>query len=216
MEFKAKLVSWSDIENWCLDLKNQIQEKYDPDVIIGMARGGLVPARLLSDYLWIKDLFVVKTEHWGITATVDGTARIKADKSLNVAGRKIVVVDDITDTGGSMRLAHDFVNGLKPAEIKTATMLHIDSSTFVPDFFSHRVPKDDWTWFIWPWNVHEDLLNLTSKILDKPMGTDEILSLLHERFDLVIDRGRLEFLLDGFARSGKMKRVGEEYSAISS
>lgn len=216
MEFKAKLVPWSDIEKWCLDLKNMILKKYDPDVIVGMARGGLVPARLLSDYLWIKDLFVVKTEHWGITATLDGTARLKADQSLDVSGRRVIVVDDITDTGGSMKLAHDFVHGLKPAEVKTATMLHIDSSKFVPDFFSLEVPKEDWTWFIWPWNVHEDVLNLVGKVLEHPMRTDEILPHLKERFGLNLDIDRLEFLLKTLASSRKLMESGDKYSTVNS
>ncbi|EQD37993.1 Phosphoribosyltransferase domain protein, partial [mine drainage metagenome] len=119
MQFKARLVTWEEIVDWCLSLRSSIVVDYQPDSIIGLSRGGLVPARLLSDYLWIKDLFSVKTEHWGITASKDGEARISADVSLPVKGRKVLIVDDITDTGSSMKLAVDTIKKLGPASIKT-------------------------------------------------------------------------------------------------
>lgn len=215
MEFKAKLVPWEDIEKWCLDLKGQIIRSYRPEVIVGMARGGLVPARLLSDYLWIKDLFSVKTEHWGITATVDGAAKLSADRSLNVAGRRVLVVDDITDTGGSMKLAREFVESLNPAEVKTATLLHIDSSEFAPDFYAVNVPKDQWTWFIFPWNVHEDLLNLLGKILNRPMSLEEIVPALLERFNLAITEKHLAQVLDQFAASHRLTKSQEKFSLVT-
>ena len=69
MEFKARLVSWNEIVDWCLSIRKEIVNSYSPEIIIALSRGGLVPGRLLSDYLWIKDLYTIKTEHWGITAS---------------------------------------------------------------------------------------------------------------------------------------------------
>ena len=99
MEFKANLVSWDEIEEWCKKLRDKIIDSYKPDIIVALSRGGLVPGRILSDMLWIKDIVALKTEHWGVTATRDGKATLKDPGSLNLSGKNVLIVDDITDTG---------------------------------------------------------------------------------------------------------------------
>lgn len=208
MQFKAKLVTWEEIVDWCLKLRSSIVGKYNPDAIIGLSRGGLVPARLLSDYLWIKDLFSVKTEHWGITASKDGEAKITADSSLPVRGKNVLIVDDITDTGSSMKLAVDTIKKFEPASIKTSTMLHIEHSAFVPDYYASSVSAKEWTWFIFPWNVYEDVLNLTGKVLQAPMNDKDLSASLKENFGLELDEVYLAELLHNFANSGRVVSSG--------
>lgn len=204
MDFRAHIVSWNDIENWCSEVRTKVIDEYTPDVIIGLSRGGLVPARILSDSLWIKDLLAIKTEHWGLTATKSGKAVLNDPGKLNLKGKKILVVDDITDTGQSMKLAYDFVKGQEPQEVKTATLLHITSSEFVPDFYGQIVSKDQWTWFIFPWNVYEDLDNLLGKSMSGKLDLKGIMDLLKERYDLTIEQPHLEKVLRDFVRAGKM------------
>jgi|YelNatPaOPRAMG01_1025707.scaffolds.fasta_scaffold00579_27 hypoxanthine phosphoribosyltransferase len=208
MQFQARLVTWNEIVDWCLKLRSHIVGNYHPDAIIGLSRGGLVPARLLSDYLWIKDLFSVKTEHWGITASKDGEAKITADPSLPIRGKNVLIVDDITDTGSSMKLAVDTIKKFGPASLRTSTMLHIEHSTYTPDYFAAAVSAKEWTWFIFPWNVYEDVLNLTGKVLHAPMGEADLSSALKENFGLDLDRKYLGELLHNFAKSGKVVPSG--------
>lgn len=204
MDFRAHIVSWNDIEKWCSEVRTKVIDEYTPDVIIGLSRGGLVPARILSDSLWIKDLLAIKTEHWGLTATKSGKAVLNDPGKLNLKGKKILVVDDITDTGQSMKLAYDFIKGQEPQEVKTATLLHITSSEFVPDFYGQIISKDQWTWFIFPWNVYEDLDNLLGKSMSGKLDLKGIIDLLKERYDLTIEQPHLEKVLRDFVRAGKM------------
>ena len=204
MDFRAKLISWEQIEKWCEIIKEKVSNSFRPDIIVGLSRGGLVPARMLSDMLWIKDLISIKTEHWGITATASGKAVLKDPGRLNIEGKRVLVVDDITDTGQSMKLAYDFILGQKPAEVRTVTMLHITRSAFIPDFYAELVDEKNWAWFIFPWNVYEDILNLVSRVLTSPMSTESISNALKDSFDLNMDHGRLKDLLNYFA---KRKRV---------
>ena len=214
MEFRAHLVSWSDIEKWCSAIRTQVVENFSPEVIIGLSRGGLVPSRILSDSLWIKDLLSIKTEHWGITATKSGQAVLNDPGKLNLRGRKVLIVDDITDTGQSMKLAYDFVKGQEPADIKTATMLHITRSEFVPDFYGELVDQNQWTWFIFPWNVYEDLDNLLMKAMTKKLNLAGIKALLKEQYDLDIANGHLEKVLKDFVKSGKLREESQNYLKI--
>lgn len=207
MDFRAQLVSWEDIENWCSTIRGKVVQNFTPDVIIGLSRGGLVPARILSDSLWIKDLLSIKTEHWGLTATKSGQAVLNDPGKLNLKGKKVLIVDDITDTGQSMRLAFDFVKGQEPQEVKTATMLHISRSEFVPDYYGQEVSSEQWTWFIFPWNVYEDLDNLLSKSIDgSKFDLKGISDLLHEHYGITISDTHLDRVLRDFVKSGKINR----------
>lgn len=214
MEFKARLVSWNEIVDWCLSIRKEIVNSYSPEIIIALSRGGLVPGRLLSDYLWIKDLYTIKTEHWGITASKDATAKIREDPSIPVKNRSVLIVDDITDTGKSMKLASDFIKKLGPEEVKTATMLHIDHSSFKPDYYATEVSNKEWTWFIFPWNIYEDVLRLLDKAMIGEHTEEEIITLLASNFDLNISRQLLQDLLSNFKQSGKVFRNNQKWRII--
>lgn len=135
---------------------------YTPDIMIGLARGGWVLARVLCDLVGVKDLVSLKVEHWGVTATPDGKAKLKYPFNIDLTGKRVLVVDDITDTGESMNVAVEYVQSLNPAEIKTATLRHITKSKFTPDYFAEEIA---WRWVIFPWNFTEDMCNIVSKIL---------------------------------------------------
>lgn len=204
MQFRARIVTWTDIENWCDSIRHKVMEDYAPDTLIGIARGGLVPARILSDRMWIKDLLSVKTEHWGITATRDGEATLKGGLNGSLDGKKVLVVDDITDTGESLRIASEHVKSLKPVSMKTATMLHITRSGFVPDYYAEEINEKSWTWFIFPWNVYEDLDNLIGRSLVKPMNTDEIRTTLETDYQLNTGEVDLQEIMNEFEKAGKV------------
>ena len=211
MQFKAKLVSWNEIENWCDRIREKVSLSFKPDAIVGVSRGGLVPGRILADMMWIKDLQSVKTEHWGLTATVDGKAAIKNSAILFLEKKKVLLVDDITDTGESMTLAKEYLSDFSPLEVKTVAMLHINRSKFVPDFYAEEIDNSNWTWFIFPWNVYEDLDNLSGRTMVSPMTTGELKSALREDYDLDIENDVLEHVLIAMERSGRISKSGEKW-----
>ena len=204
MDFRAKLVTWKQIDSWCETIREKVSNSYRPDLIVALARGGLVPARILSDMLWIKDLVSVKTEHWGITATSSGEAMLRDPGKLNLEGKRVLIVDDITDTGQSMKLAYDFIKTQNPAEVRTVTMLHITRSSFIPDFFAEVIDEKNWTWFIFPWNVYEDIDNLLSRVMKGKMTFTQIENNLKDQFNLNIDSPMLSHILDEFRKSGRI------------
>ena len=191
-KFPAKLASWEDIERWAKEgAWKVLEDGWRPDVIVGLARGGWVPARLYCDYLGVKDLVSLKVEHWGVTATPDGKARLKYGTSYDLGGKKVLIVDDISDTGESLTLAKSYVENQKPAEIRTATLLTIKGSRFKPDYFGEEI---DWAWIVFPWNFVEDMINLVNNILDEKeaVSTDEIVELFKELHGMEVPKGKLE------------------------
>ena len=118
-------------------------------------------ARVLCDLIGVKDLVSLKVEHWGVTATPDGTAKLKYPLNVDLTGKNVLVVDDITDTGESMRVTIDYLKSLKPSEVKTAALQHITSAKFKPDYIGEEI---QWRWVIFPWNFTEDMCNIVPKI----------------------------------------------------
>ncbi len=191
-KFPVYIASWDDIEKWAKEgAWKVIDEGWKPDVIVGLARGGWVAARLYCDYLGVKDLISVKVEHWGITATPDGKARIRYGSNYDLSGKKALVVDDISDTGESLTLAKNYVEERGPAEVRTATLLTIKGSRFRPDYYGEEI---DWAWIVFPWNFVEDVINLVGNILDEreAVSTDEIIELFRELHGTDVPKGRLE------------------------
>ena len=167
--FECEVMDWSLFYDLSKEVAKKINTSgYKPDLIIGLARGGWVLARVLCDLVGVKDLVSLKVEHWGVTATPDGKAKLKYPFIIDLTGKRVLVVDDITDTGESMLIAVDYIQSLKPSEIKTVALRHIAGSKFIPDYFAEEIA---WRWVIFPWNFIEDMSNIVPKIL-RSVGSD--------------------------------------------
>jgi len=184
--FECWLPSWEYLHNSCKKAVKKMKEHgYKPDVVIALSRGGFVPARNICDMLIVKDLVSLKVDHWGITATKDGKAKVRYPLNIDLTGKKVLVVDDITDTGESMVVSTDFIKSLNPAEIKTVAALHIKTSKFTPDYYGEEI---DWKWVVFPWNYIEDMCNIVPKVLDerRAKGIKKIKIDLKENFNVDI------------------------------
>lgn len=214
-KISCQVVSWEDIENWCKALKVALEQaEWRPEVIVGLARGGWAPARVLADYLILKELYSVKTEHWGLTASKDGTARLVQGLNADITGKKVLVLDDITDTGDSMRLATEHVQSLGPAEVRTATLLHIPHSKFKPDFVARELGEGEWHWFIFPWNYHEDITNLLPNILEGQHTLEEVMESALTYLNLDLPREKIKEALDYSRALDKIIEKNGKYSQV--
>jgi hypoxanthine phosphoribosyltransferase len=196
MELKGPLcyvLDFDDIYNYAYQTATRVKTSgWKPDAIVGIARGGWVHARIQCDLLGVKDLFSVKVDHWGVTATKDGKAKLTCPLTGDVVGKNVLVVDDITDTGESLTMAVNHVKESKPSEVKSATLMHIAGSKFVPDYYGVEVA---WAWEIWPWNFYEDLTSLITKIFQgekvNELSTMELKKHLREYNNVVISDDQL-------------------------
>ncbi len=188
------VTTWKEMHDFAKNTTDRIKESdFHPDVIIGLSRGGLVPARMFCDFLNVKSCFTVKIDHWGLTATKNGKAKLTHKLNMDLTGKNILIVDDIIDTGQSMELAKKHIEELNPAAVKTATLIHLTSSKYTPDFFGH---EREWCWAVFPWNRKEDLVNLIGKILEEEERTvDKIKTALESNFGIDIEIPEVEEIL---------------------
>jgi len=183
-KFDCWLPSWDELHGYIKEIAKKIKkDNYRPDIVIALSRGGFVPARVICDSMIIKDLVSIKVDHWGVTASKDGKAHLRYPIDVDLTGKKVLIVDDITDSGESMIVAKEFVQKLNPKEIKTVAIFNIKHSKFVPDYYGKEI---DWIWVMWPWNFIEDMCNILPKVLDESKTTSlkEIKKSLKDNFKI--------------------------------
>jgi hypothetical protein len=200
-EFTCRIFDWEDAYMLAEKVAGKISgDDFSPDHIIGITRGGWVPSMMLSDLLEVKDLLSVRVEHWGVTGEKDAKAVLKYPLQADLSKKKVLLVDDLTDTGDSMALALEDIKKHNAGEIRTTTLIHKKRSRIEPDYYAEKT--DTWQWIILPWNINEDLLHLSEKASEgKELSTGAVQRKLKERFSLSVDKKTLEGVLK---RKGKI------------
>lgn len=164
-KIKCEILSWKRVAGDAKRLAGLVKDSgYTIDIAVAIARGGLVPARILSDYLSIRDLTTIKVEHWGITATPSERAVLKFPLCADIKDKNVLLIDDTTDTGDTLRVSLEYLQSFSPREIKTAVLIHKSRSAVTPDYFIRKVVK--WKWIIFPWHIWEDLTEFVRRIED--------------------------------------------------
>jgi hypoxanthine phosphoribosyltransferase len=82
-----------------------------------------------------------------------------------VKDKRVLIVDDIADTGKSLQHASDYVKEFKPADCRTGVLQLLFTSETTPDYFAEFL--EDWMWVVYPWNFIEDMIDLITKLMAK-------------------------------------------------
>jgi len=206
--FKCELISFNEVLRLSKILSRKIKDSgFIPDLIVAIGRGGYVPGRLISDFLLFNNLTSMKIEHYKRAADMREEARIRYPLSVDITGKKILIVDDVTDTGDTFLLAVDYVWSLKAAEVKTAVLQHKTCSAFVPDLYAQKILK--WRWIIYPWARYEDLAGFTEKIIrDRPLDLSQILSEFKNKYELDLKEAEILEILEDLVERGEIERIG--------
>ena len=217
--FKCIVTNWDYLYGLCREVAEQIKHSdFRPDIIVALARGGWFPSRVLCDFLGLDDLTSLKIEHYVGTGLAGQGPHIRYPLNGDaLAGKRVLIVDDIADTGKSLLHALDYVYSLKPAEVRTATLQHLDTSEYRADFVGEELAE--WAWVIFPWNFLEDMIDLTSRLMKrvqlKEWTDDDVAQKLLEYHRLepayleMVQPGRVREVLWEMERRGLVVKVGE-------
>lgn len=157
---ELEVVSWEKIYNMLLLLAHKIEDNnFRPDLIIGICRGGWLPARVLSDLLENPCITSMGVEFYSGIAEKKDKPRITQPISVNVEGKRVLVVDDVTDLGRSLHLVKSHLTKLGAKEIRLATLYHKPWSTITPDYYGKKTRR----WVVFPWERKETVQNLIKK-----------------------------------------------------
>jgi len=149
---------------------------FKPDVIVGVSRGGWVPARLLSDLLENPNLANVKVECYMGINEMKEVPTLTQSLSAEVKGKKVLVVDEVSDWGKSLTLVAAHVMERGAREVKTATLYYKPWSALKPDYYGVKTRR----WIVFPWEIHETVKHIYEVHKSNPARVKEELAKLAE------------------------------------
>jgi len=141
---KPRHISWDEFGELTSHVAAHLS--YDvPDCIVGLARGGLVPAVRLSHILGIPMVSVNLSLR-------DNQIATDLDLSQLAKYNNIAVIDDICDSGKTLHVLDLHLQDLGIANIQWCTLLHKTSAMFKPAIIGETIKEiDSSQWVVFPW-----------------------------------------------------------------
>jgi hypoxanthine phosphoribosyltransferase len=164
-------LSWDDVQSLTEEVATQIRESgYTPDIIVAVSRGGFDPARILCDQLGIKRLASLQIEYYKDINETSSTPEIVYPLNADVPDKSVLIVDDVSDSGDSLRVARDHVLERGASEVLVAT-LHVKPWTsYRPDFSASEVES----WILYPWEIVEGYNSMTEKLKLEGLSSSDL------------------------------------------
>lgn len=130
-----------------------------PDYVVGVGRGGLVPAVYISHQLHLPMLSI---DH---SAKVPGFADELLDTiaARSAAGTRFLFIDDINDTGGTIAHIRNLLasHGGDEDRLRFAVLINNQRSRAAVDHWAASIDRErDKRWFVFPWEAVEDRASL--------------------------------------------------------
>src|SRR6195952_1660393 len=122
---------------------------WQPDIVLSIARGGLLPGGAVSYALGVKNACAMNVEFY---TDVDQRLEVPmvlppAPELIDLGDSRMLIVDDVADTGRTLEVVQDFCAG-KVAEVRTAVLYEKPQSIVKCDYVWRRTDR----WIDFPWS----------------------------------------------------------------
>jgi hypoxanthine phosphoribosyltransferase len=144
-------LTWADFGRAGRELAARIDaDGFRPDIILAIARGGLFPAGALGYALDVKNLHVINVEFYtGVDQRLDMPVVLPpVPKPIDVSGSRVLIADDVADTGATLRLVKDFCAD-HVAEVRCAVIYEKSRSVVKCEYVWRRTDL----WIDFPWST---------------------------------------------------------------
>jgi len=198
---QCELPSWDEVYDLARELAARVREEgFDPDVIVAVGRGGYTPGRILADFLHKKDLASFRVQHYRGGGVREEGARVVGGLDRDLTDLRVLVVDDVNDSGDTLKAAVGFLAEREVAEVRTAVLQQKATSTFDADFVARFV--EEWRWIVYPWAVIEDLTEFVLGMDPVPRTAQEAAPRLAESYGIQVPERTLADVF-GFLPQGR-------------
>ncbi len=157
MSEPREVLGWDDFGVATRELAERIAADGIPDMILSIARGGLLIGGALGYALGVKNTYTMNVEFYtGVDERLD-VPRIlpPAPDFVDLHDASILIADDVADTGLTLESVHDFCRG-KVGAVRTATIYAKPRSVVRPDY----VWRDTALWVTFPWSARPPVTEL--------------------------------------------------------
>jgi hypothetical protein len=168
---KYEVPSWDQIYGMCLKVADQVRQSgYKPDVIVAVSRGGWIPGRVLSDILENPNIATIRVEYYKDIYKTRSKPEITQPLTVDISGKIILLVDDIADSGHSLKLVKEHLVERGAADVKICALYHKPWSVVVPDFKARTTDA----WVCFPHEIFETMRKIYSKLKKEEKSEKEI------------------------------------------
>ncbi len=132
-----------------------VDSGFRPDLIMSITRGGMLPAGALSYAMGIKNLHIINVEFYtGVNTRLEMPVFLPpVPAAVDLSAKKVLVVDDVADTGETLRMVRDFC-AEHVAETRTAVLYEKSQSVVKCDYVWKRTDE----WISFPWSSEPPLV----------------------------------------------------------
>jgi hypoxanthine phosphoribosyltransferase len=144
-------MSWQDLGSGARELAGQVvADGYQPDIILGIARGGLLVAGALSYALDVKNTFTMNVEFYtGIDERLPVPMLLPPVPALvDLHDSRMLIADDVADTGQTLALVKGFCAG-QVREVRVAVLYEKPRSIVECEYVWRRTER----WVVFPWSA---------------------------------------------------------------
>lgn len=152
-------LTWNEFGDATRDLARAVlADGFRPEVVVAIARGGLLPAGAVAYGLGVKSCGALNVEFYtGVGEVLDAPTVLPPELDLEfLGGHRVLLVDDVADSGRTLALAVQLLRD-RGAEVRSATIYTKPGSVVTPDYSWRET--DRWIDFPWSWKgtvVEED------------------------------------------------------------
>jgi hypoxanthine phosphoribosyltransferase len=141
-------LSWEMFGELCRALALKVARDYDPEVVVGIARAGALPGAVIATILGV-DFYSMKISRKGDDDQVRDRPEVLSAAPREVEGKRVLIVDEVTTSGATLRLALAAVRDTRPTEVRTATSF-ARTRGYKPDYFALETDAE----VVLPWDHH--------------------------------------------------------------
>lgn len=193
--FTATVISLQEVYRKSHELARDIMRAGTSfDIVIAIARGGMLPGRLICDFLNIGRLSSLQVRHYTGGGEQMEQAEILDLVRTDLKGKNVLLIDDVNDSGKTLQAAVDHVHSFQPAILKTAVLHEKENDLFKTDFNGEKLKE--WKWLVYQWAATEDILEFLNrdKMLDS--GLKAVRTHLADKYELEVDEQLLRSILE--------------------
>ena len=151
MSIEREVLRWEEFGRASRALAQQVADSgYRPNMVLGVARGGLLPAATLAYALGVKNLFTMNIEFYtGVDERLEFPVMLPPLlNAVDVAGATVLVADDVADTGATLKLVTDFC-AEHVADVRCAVLYEKPRSAVKCEYVWRRTDL----WIDFPWST---------------------------------------------------------------
>ncbi len=167
---KFLILSWDEFYWDIFDLGRKIEESYKPDILIAIARGGWVVGRIISDLLEVSKVASIGVRFYKDVGVRDLKPEITQPLSVTVKDQKVLIVDDVADTGETIELVKKHVLEDNPQSVKIAVVYVKPWCKASIDYYVKKTDK----WIVFPYEQMETISHLVKKMKLKGLEKSEV------------------------------------------